>query len=104
HLQHARATWGGDDHSRPSVSNTRLSMHAAGRRCQIGRLRPIKPAGGTWETTHGPRRTTVSTNTNRRLLMSDSFSLPTKPEGVIPSLVERFNSGKVEAMMALYAP
>ena len=36
--------------------------------------------------------------------MSDSFSLPTKPEGVIPSLVERFNSRKVDAMMALYAP
>ena len=36
--------------------------------------------------------------------MSESFPLPTKPEGVIPSLLERFNSGKVEAMMALYAP
>ena len=33
-----------------------------------------------------------------------SFPLPTEPEGVIPSLIERFNSGKVEAMMALYAP
>jgi len=36
--------------------------------------------------------------------MSDSFPLPTKPEGVIPSLVERFNARNVEAMMALYAP
>jgi ketosteroid isomerase-like protein len=36
--------------------------------------------------------------------MSESFRLPTEPEGVIPSLVERFNSGKVEVMMALYAP
>jgi len=36
--------------------------------------------------------------------MSESFPLPTKPEGVIPSLVERFNSGKVSAMMALHAP
>jgi hypothetical protein len=36
--------------------------------------------------------------------MSESFPLPTEPEGVIPSLFERFNSGKVEAMMALYAP
>ena len=36
--------------------------------------------------------------------MSESYSLPTEPEGVIPSLIERFNSGKVEAMMALYAP
>jgi uncharacterized protein (TIGR02246 family) len=36
--------------------------------------------------------------------MSKSFPLPTEPEGVIPSLVERFNSGKVEAMMDLYAP
>ena len=36
--------------------------------------------------------------------MSKSFPLPTEPEGVIPSLIERFNSGKIEAMMALYAP
>ena len=36
--------------------------------------------------------------------MSESYSLPTEPEGIIPSLIERFNSGKVEAMMALYAP
>ena len=36
--------------------------------------------------------------------MADSFPLPTKPEGVIPSLVERFNARNVEAMMALYAP
>lgn len=36
--------------------------------------------------------------------MSESFPLPTKPEGVIPSLIERFNSGKVSAMMALHAP
>ena len=27
--------------------------------------------------------------------MSESFPLPTEPEGVIPSLVERFNSEKV---------
>src|SRR6202007_1142270 len=45
-----------------------------------------------------------STNTNRSTLMSESFPLPTEPEGVIPSLVKRFNSGKIEAMMALYAP
>ena len=36
--------------------------------------------------------------------MSDSFPLPTEPEGVIPSPLKRFNSGKIEAMMALYAP
>jgi hypothetical protein len=45
-----------------------------------------------------------STTQKRRSLMSKSFPLPTEPEGVIPSLIERFNSGKVEAMMALYAP
>ena len=43
-------------------------------------------------------------NLNRRSLISESFPLPTEPEGVIPSLVERFNSGNIEAMMALYAP
>jgi ketosteroid isomerase-like protein len=37
-------------------------------------------------------------------MMSKTFPLPTDPEGVIPSLIERFNSGTVEAMMALYAP
>jgi len=36
--------------------------------------------------------------------MSAPFPLPTEPEGVIPSLLERFNSGNVQAMMALYAP
>ena len=36
--------------------------------------------------------------------MSKSFPLPTTPEGVIPSLVERFNSRKLDEMMALYAP
>ena len=36
--------------------------------------------------------------------MSVAFPLPTEPEGVIPSLLERFNSGNVQAMMALYAP
>ena len=30
--------------------------------------------------------------------MSKSYSLPTEPEGVIPSLIERFNSDKVSAM------
>lgn len=27
--------------------------------------------------------------------MSESYSLPTEPEGVVASLVERFHSGKV---------
>ena len=34
--------------------------------------------------------------------MSESYSLPTEPAGVIPSLIERFNSGKVSAMETLY--
>src|SRR5689334_4850138 len=34
-------------------------------------------------------------NPEEEILMSESFPLPTKPEGVIPSLVERFNSGKI---------
>jgi ketosteroid isomerase-like protein len=36
--------------------------------------------------------------------MSESFSLPTEPEGVVASLLERFNSGKVSAMMIGYEP
>ena len=31
--------------------------------------------------------------------MSESYSLPTEPEGIVTSLLERFNSGKVSAMM-----
>jgi ketosteroid isomerase-like protein len=45
-----------------------------------------------------------ATNTNRRPLMSESYTLPTKPEGIVATLRERFNSGKVSAMMGLYAP
>ena len=36
--------------------------------------------------------------------MPDSIPLPTEPEDFIASLLKRFNSGKIEAMMALYAP
>jgi len=36
--------------------------------------------------------------------MSDPFPLPTDLAGVIPSLIERFNSGKIEAMMTLHDP
>ena len=34
--------------------------------------------------------------------MSESYSLPTEPEGIVTSLLERFNSGKVSAMETLY--
>src|SRR5215469_10024157 len=37
-------------------------------------------------------------------MMSESYSLPTEPEGMVATLVERFNSGKVSAMMGIYAP
>ena len=36
--------------------------------------------------------------------MSESYPLPTEPEGMVAALLERFNSGKVAAMMSLYAP
>ena len=36
--------------------------------------------------------------------MSESYSLPTEPEGIVASLLERFNSGKVSATMPLYDP
>jgi ketosteroid isomerase-like protein len=36
--------------------------------------------------------------------MSKSYSLPTQPAGIVTSLLERFNSGKLSAMMELYAP
>jgi ketosteroid isomerase-like protein len=37
-------------------------------------------------------------------MVSKSYPLPTTPEGVIPSLIERLNSNEIEVMMALYAP
>jgi len=36
--------------------------------------------------------------------MSESFTLPTKPEEFIPSLVARFNSKKLDKMMEIYSP
>jgi hypothetical protein len=33
--------------------------------------------------------------------MSESYSLPTEPEGMAGALLERFSSGKVSEMMAL---
>jgi hypothetical protein len=36
--------------------------------------------------------------------MSDSYPLPTEPESIVTPLIERFHSGKVSAMMALYDP
>ena len=36
--------------------------------------------------------------------MSEPYSLPTEPEGMAASLIERFNSGKISAMMGLYDP
>ena len=36
--------------------------------------------------------------------MSESYPLATEPEGVVPSLVERFNSGKVSTMVAQFEP
>jgi ketosteroid isomerase-like protein len=36
--------------------------------------------------------------------VTESYSLPTEPEGMVATLLERFNSGKVSAMMSMYAP
>lgn len=43
-------------------------------------------------------------NLSHEFTMSEHLTLPTTPEDFIPSLVQRFNSRKLEAMMALYAP
>jgi ketosteroid isomerase-like protein len=40
---------------------------------------------------------------NSKTQQMKSFPLPTEPEQVIPSLVERFNSGEISNHMALYA-
>jgi hypothetical protein len=36
--------------------------------------------------------------------MSETYSLPTEPEGMAAALVERFNSGKISALMGLNEP
>jgi ketosteroid isomerase-like protein len=36
--------------------------------------------------------------------MSKSYTLPTEPEGMVATVIERFNSGQISAMMGLYAP
>jgi ketosteroid isomerase-like protein len=36
--------------------------------------------------------------------MTDNYPLATEPEGITDSLLRKFNSGKVEAMMSLYDP
>jgi ketosteroid isomerase-like protein len=36
--------------------------------------------------------------------MSETYSLPTEPEGMAAALLERFNSGKISALMDLYEP
>jgi ketosteroid isomerase-like protein len=36
--------------------------------------------------------------------MSESFAVATEPEGMAAALVDRFNSGKISAMMGLYDP
>ena len=36
--------------------------------------------------------------------MSDSYPLPTEPEGIVAPLPKRFHSGKVSAIRALYGP
>src|SRR5262245_17048031 len=41
---------------------------------------------------------------DRRSTMSESFPLPTKPEDVIPSLIERFKSGRGSVVTALFEP
>jgi len=37
-------------------------------------------------------------------MVSESFPLPTEPEGVVPSLIERLNSGKVSALIEMFDP
>jgi ketosteroid isomerase-like protein len=36
--------------------------------------------------------------------MPDQYGLATEPEGIVASLLARFNSGEVSAMMGLYEP
>ena len=36
--------------------------------------------------------------------MSEPFPLPTKPEDVVPSLIERLSSGKVSALIEMFDP
>jgi ketosteroid isomerase-like protein len=57
----------------------------------------------------GESMTTPSTQemmqpVHAEMIARESYSPPTEPEGMAESLLERFNSGKVSAMMTLYEP
>src|SRR5262249_51073083 len=41
---------------------------------------------------------------NAETMAQEYYSIPTEPESMAKSLLERFNSGKVSAMMTLYEP
>ena len=84
----------------PSINDVIVQVHASKgmtKHHDYNQIAPvgIKALGGVYD---------YITNTNRRPLMSDSYSLPTEPEGMVATLIERFNSGKVSAMMGIYAP
>lgn len=34
--------------------------------------------------------------------MPETYSLPTEPEGIVETMIQRFNSGRIEAMMSLF--
>jgi ketosteroid isomerase-like protein len=44
------------------------------------------------------------TGDSQETAMSETYSLPTEPEGIPGALLERFNSGKISALMGLYEP
>lgn len=44
------------------------------------------------------------TDDNSGASNDQSFSLPTEPDGMVTTVIERFNSGKISAMMGIYAP
>ena len=49
-----------------------------------------------------PDGESMTTPSSQEMMAPESYSLPTEPEGMAESLLERFNSGKISAMMGLY--
>jgi ketosteroid isomerase-like protein len=56
------------------------------------------------ESTTTPSRQELVQPVHAEMKGPGAYSLPTEPEGMAESLLERFNSGKVSAMVALYEP
>jgi uncharacterized protein (TIGR02246 family) len=86
---------------RPCESLPVMSVAGEGTTRAAIRFDQASNAHPSHKFTSSPHRVSIK---NRRFLMSKSFSLPTKPEDVVPMLTERLASGKVSALIEMFDP